>query len=49
MKQLGLALAQDTADFRPASTNVWDAPYPRVDSKGRVEIRLKAPRRPPSG
>jgi enterochelin esterase-like enzyme len=54
MKQLGLALvvlqclaapgwAQDTADFRPASTNVWGAPYPRVDSKGRVEVRLKAP------
>jgi enterochelin esterase-like enzyme len=54
MKQLGLALvllqclaapawAQETADFRPASTNVWGAPYPRVDSKGRVEVRLKAP------
>ena len=35
--------AQDPADFRPASTNVWDSPYPRVDSKGRVEVRLKAP------
>src|SRR5512141_1529094 len=54
MKRLGLAVvvfhvlgtfcaAQDAADFRPASTNVWDAQYPRVDSKGRVEIRLKAP------
>jgi enterochelin esterase family protein len=54
MKRLGWALvvfqclaawgpAQDAADFRPASTNVWDAPYPRVDSKGRVEVRLKAP------
>lgn len=38
-----VASAQASADFRPASTNVWDAPYPRVDSKGRVEIRLKAP------
>ena len=53
MSHIGLALvllsclatvgtAQDPADFRPASTNVWDAPYPRVDSKGRVEVRLKA-------
>jgi enterochelin esterase family protein len=38
-----LASAQESADFRPASTNVWDAQYPRVDSKGRVEVRLKAP------
>ena len=38
-----LAPAQESSDFRPASTNVWDAQYPRVDSKGRVEIRLKAP------
>jgi hypothetical protein len=54
MKRLGVALvllaclpalcsAQEATDFRPASTNVWDAPYPRVDSKGRVEVRLKAP------
>jgi enterochelin esterase family protein len=54
MSRLGLALAllvsvstlsaaQETADFHPASTNVWDAQYPRVDSQGRVEIRLKAP------
>jgi enterochelin esterase-like enzyme len=54
MKRLGLALvvvqccaafasAQEPADFRPASTNVWDAQYPRVDGKGRVEVRLKAP------
>ena len=35
--------AQEPSDFRPASTNVWDAQYPRVDSTGRVEIRLKAP------
>src|SRR6185436_18356139 len=38
-----LTSAQESSDFRPASTNVWDAQYPRVDSKGRVEIRLKAP------
>jgi enterochelin esterase-like enzyme len=38
-----LGSAQDAPDFKPASTNVWDAPYPRVDAAGRVEIRLKAP------
>ena len=54
MTRLGLALvllpclaalgaAQEPSDFRPASSNVWDAQYPRVDSKGRVEVRLKAP------
>jgi enterochelin esterase-like enzyme len=54
MKRLGLVLvlllclsavswAQDPTDFQPASTNVWDAPYPRVDGSGRVEVRLKAP------
>ena len=35
--------AQESSDFRPASTNVWGAQYPRVDSQGRVEIRIKAP------
>lgn len=54
MTRLGLALvllpslatpcpAQESSDFRPASTNVWDGPYPRVDNAGRVKIRLKAP------
>ena len=54
MTRLGLAVvllpclaalgsAQEPSDFRPASSNVWDAQYPRVDSKGRVEVRLKAP------
>jgi enterochelin esterase family protein len=51
MKQTGLALlivasvcsAQDSGDFKPATTNVWGAEYPRVDSTGRVEIRIKAP------
>jgi enterochelin esterase-like enzyme len=35
--------AQQSDTFRPSSTNVWDAQYPRVDSAGRVEIRIKAP------
>jgi enterochelin esterase family protein len=35
--------AQGADDFRPASTNVWGADYPRVDGKGRVQIRFKAP------
>ena len=30
-------------DFQPSSTNVWGAEYPRVDSAGRVQIRVKAP------
>ena len=36
-------MAQDTTDFTPASSNVLNAQYPRVDSKARVEIRFKAP------
>jgi enterochelin esterase-like enzyme len=51
MKKLGIALlllastcqAQHAGDSEPASTNVWGAEYPRVDSAGRVQIRLKAP------
>jgi len=51
MKHAGLALlvvasvcsAQDSGDFRAATTNVWGAQYPRVDGTGRVEIRIKAP------
>jgi enterochelin esterase-like enzyme len=38
-----LTYAQDASDFQPASTNVWGAQYPRVDSKGRVQLRVKAP------
>jgi enterochelin esterase-like enzyme len=30
-------------EFRPATTNVWDAQYPRVDDAGRVQVRIKAP------
>ena len=36
-------VAQDASDFKPASSNVLDAQYPRVDSNSRVEIRFKAP------
>jgi len=39
-----LSSAQEPgADFRPAETNVWGAEYPRVDSAGKVEVRIKAP------
>lgn len=34
--------ARTPGDFRPASTNVWGAEYPRVDGAGRVEVRVKA-------
>lgn len=34
---------QGAGDFQPSSTNVWGAEYPRVDSNGRVQIRVKAP------
>jgi enterochelin esterase-like enzyme len=37
-----LCCAQD-GDFQPASTNVLDAQYPRVDSASRVQVRIKAP------
>lgn len=39
----GFCWAQELSGFQPASTNVLDAQYPRVDSAGRVEIRVKAP------
>ena len=35
--------AQESGTFQPSTTNVWGAEYPRVDSTGRVEIRVKAP------
>jgi enterochelin esterase family protein len=38
-----LCSADESTDFRPATTNVWGAAYPRVDGAGRVEIRIKAP------
>ncbi len=51
MKRLGILLflftgfcyAQETGSFHPSETNVWGAEYPRVDSTGRVQIRVKAP------
>jgi len=51
MKHVGIAIilfaslccAQEARDFQPSSTNVWGAEYPRVDSAGRVQIRVKAP------
>src|SRR3954451_21840650 len=36
-------VAQDAGDFKPATSNVLNAEYPRVDSSSRVEIRFKAP------
>ena len=38
-----LCSAQESVDFKPATTNVWGAEYPRVDGAGRVQVRLKAP------
>jgi enterochelin esterase family protein len=38
-----LCWAQRSGDFKPATSNVLDAQYPRVDSNSRVEIRFKAP------
>jgi enterochelin esterase-like enzyme len=51
MKQVGLTIllfasfccAQEPGNFQPASTNVWGAEYPRVDSAARAEFRVKAP------
>lgn len=38
-----LCHAEESGDFKPASTNVMNAQYPRVDSQGRVEVQIKAP------
>jgi S-formylglutathione hydrolase FrmB len=27
-------------EFRPAPTNVWGAQYPRIDERGRVQVRV---------
>ena len=35
--------AQESGDFQPATTNVLDASYPRVDGSSRVQLRIKAP------
>jgi enterochelin esterase-like enzyme len=42
MAVAGVCYAQE-GNFQPASTNVLDAPYPRVDSASRVQVRIKAP------
>ena len=31
-----IGYAQESGDFQPATTNVWGAEYPKVDSTGRV-------------
>jgi enterochelin esterase-like enzyme len=36
-----LGSAQESTDWKPATTNVWGAEYPRVDGSGRVEVRLE--------
>lgn len=36
-------LGQGPGGFQPASSNVMNAQYPRVDGSSRVEIRFKAP------
>jgi enterochelin esterase family protein len=51
MKSIGIALlllstfcyAQNPDGLEPATTNVWGAAYPRVDTAGRAEFRIKAP------
>ncbi len=40
---VGCCVAQDSGGSRPATTNVWGAEYPRVDSNSRAEFRVKAP------
>jgi len=38
-----LCCAQEPGSFQPAETNVQGAEYPRIDSAGRAQLRLKAP------
>jgi enterochelin esterase-like enzyme len=38
-----LCYGQEQGDFKPATSNVLDAQYPKVDSNSRVLIRFKAP------
>jgi len=40
---MSFCFAQDSSDFKPATSNVLGAKYPQVDSNSRVQIRLKAP------
>jgi hypothetical protein len=39
----GLCYGQELGDFKPATSNVLDSQYPKVDSDSRVQIRFKAP------
>ena len=39
---LSFCWAQESGSFQSSTTNVWAAEYPRVDSAGRVQIRVKA-------
>jgi hypothetical protein len=34
---------ESESSFRPASTDVPDAEYPRIDEQRRVQFRIKAP------
>ena len=51
MKLMGIVMllaasfsfAQDQGDFKPATSNVLDAQFPKVDGNSRVQIRFKAP------
>jgi enterochelin esterase family protein len=38
-----ICFAQDADDFKPVTSNVLDAQFPKVDSNSRVQIRFKAP------
>jgi len=38
-----LCSAQESGDFKSATSNVLDAQYPKVDGNSRVQIRFKAP------
>jgi enterochelin esterase family protein len=37
-----LCYGQEQGDFKPATSNVLDAQYPKVDSNSRIQIRFKA-------
>ena len=39
----GILFRPESGDFQPATTNVLDASYPRVDGSSRVQLRIKAP------
>jgi enterochelin esterase-like enzyme len=39
----GFCCAQEPGNYQPSETNVWGSEYPRVDSAGKVQVRVKAP------